>query len=334
MPSACILGCEGLTLSTAEKAFFRKVDPWGFILFKRNVDTPEQVRALTAALRDTVGRADAPILIDQEGGRVQRMGPPNWPKYPAARKFGELSTNDPLVRRELVRLGARLMAHDLVSVGINVDCVPVLDVPAADGHEIIGDRAYDMDVASVARLGRAAAEGLIAGGVLPVIKHIPGHGRAKADSHLELPVVNTPYDELEAVDFAPFKVLSDMPLAMTAHVVYGAIDAKRPATPSKKAIRLIREVIGFSGLIMSDDLSMKALGGDFGERTAAALNAGCDVVLHCNGDMAEMKAIVRETPALSGKAKVRAQAALARLAKSPEPFDVEAGRARFSAAFA
>lgn len=334
MPSACILGCEGLTLSAAEKIFFRKVDPWGFILFKRNVDTPEQVSALTATLRDIVGRADAPILIDQEGGRVQRMGPPHWPKYPAARKFEEVSTNDPLVRRELVRLGARLMAYDLASVGINVDCLPVLDVPAADGHEIIGDRAYGMDVASVAHLGRAAAEGLIAGGVLPVIKHIPGHGRAKADSHLELPVVNTPYEELEAVDFAPFKVLSDMPLAMTAHVVYGAIDAKRPATTSKKAIRLIREVIGFSGLIMSDDLSMKALGGSFGVRTASALKAGCDVVLHCNGEMTEMKAIVRETPELSGKARVRALAALARLAKSPEPFDVEAGRARFSAAFA
>jgi len=332
--SACILGCEGLVLSRKERDFFRDVKPWGFILFKRNIENPEQVRALTEALRETIGRDDAPILIDQEGGRVQRMGPPHWPAYPPARTMGDLATNDPLVRREIVRLGARLMAHDLAAVGINVDCVPVLDVPAADGHEIIGDRAYAADVEGVATLGRAAAEGLIAGGVLPVIKHIPGHGRARGDSHLELPVVGATREELEAVDFAPFKVLSDMPMAMTAHVVYSAIDPKRPATTSRKAIRLIRDEIGFDGLLMSDDLSMKALGGDFDDRARQALKAGCDVVLHCNGMMSEVKAVMGGTGSLSGKAARRAQAALARLAKSPEPFDLEAGRARFAAAFA
>jgi beta-N-acetylhexosaminidase len=331
---ACILGCSGHVLTDQERRFFREVQPWGFILFKRNVDTPEQVRALTAALRETVDRSDAPILIDQEGGRVQRLGPPHWPAYPTGRAYGAVAANDPLTRREITRLGARLMAHDLVSLGINVDCVPVLDVPAADGHEVIGDRAYHTEPAVIAELGRAAAEGLIAGGVLPVIKHIPGHGRAKADSHHNLPVVETAYDELDAIDFAPFRVLSDMPMAMTAHVVYSAVDPKRPATTSKKAIRkVIRQAIGFDGLLMSDDLSMKALGGSFTDRARDALDAGCDVVLHCNGDMVEMKAVVDGCRPLAGRAKRRADSAMARLARVVEPFDVEAGRARFAQAF-
>ena len=335
MTSAAIFGCEGTTLSRRERDFFRDVSPWGFILFKRNIETPDQVRALTAALRDTVGRDDAPILIDQEGGRVQRMGPPHWPVYPSGRSYGAIKAQDPLIRREIARLGGRLIAHDLRAVGINVDCVPVLDVPAADGHEIIGDRAYGADSDTVATLGRAAAEGLIAGGVLPVIKHIPGHGRAKADSHHDLPIVPTSYDELDAVDFAPFKALSDMPLAMTAHVVYSAIDAKRPVTTSKKAIkRVIRDAIGFDGLLMSDDLSMKALAGDFTHRAKAALAAGCDVILHCNGDMTEMKAVAEGLIKLSGKARRRADWATSRLVRLPEPFDVEAGRARFAEAFA
>jgi beta-N-acetylhexosaminidase len=331
---ACILGCSGHVLTDQERRFFREVQPWGFILFKRNVDTPEQVRALTAALRETVDRSDAPILIDQEGGRVQRLGPPHWPAYPTGRAYGAVAANDPLTRREITRLGARLMAHDLVSLGINVDCAPVLDVPAADGHEVIGDRAYHTEPAVIAELGRAAAEGLIAGGVLPVIKHIPGHGRAKADSHHNLPVVETAYDELDAIDFAPFRVLSDMPMAMTAHVVYSAVDPKRPATTSKKAIRkVIRQAIGFDGLLMSDDLSMKALGGSFTDRARDALDAGCDVVLHCNGDMVEMKAVVDGCRPLAGRAKRRADSAMARLARVVEPFDVEAGRARFAQAF-
>jgi len=332
--SACILGCEGLKLSEDERAFFRDADPWGFILFKRNVESPDQVRALTEDLRDCIGRADAPILIDQEGGRVQRLGPPHWRRYPPGRAYGDLLANDPLQRREIARLGARLLAHDLVAVGINVDCLPVLDVPAPGAHDVIGDRAYGDEVQTVALLGRAAAEGLIAGGVLPVIKHIPGHGRATADSHLNLPVVDARRAELEARDFEPFRVLSDMPMAMTAHVVYAALDPRQPATTSPMVIRkVIRGAIGFSGLLMSDDLSMKALSGDFAERTHASLAAGCDVVLHCNGNMAEMKAVLSGCRTLQGKAKARAAAALDRLARSPEPFDAGEARARFDAAF-
>lgn len=334
MTHACILGLLGTTLSKQERAFFRDVQPWGFILFRRNVETPDQIRALTAALRDCIGRADAPILIDQEGGRVQRLGPPHWRTYPPGRAYGALRANDPLLRREITRLGGRLMAHDLRELGINVDCVPVLDVPTSGAHDIIGDRAYGDDVETVATLGRAAAEGLIAGGVLPVIKHIPGHGRAGADSHHALPIVDAWLDDLDRHDFAPFRVLSDMPMAMTAHVVYTAIDRKRPATTSRKAIsKVIRGSIGFSGLLMSDDLSMKALAGGFAERAAASLAAGCDVVLHCNGDMAEMKAVLAGARPLAGKAKRRAEAALARIAKVPEPFDAAEGWARFEAAF-
>jgi beta-N-acetylhexosaminidase len=332
--SAAILGCSGPTLTAEQRAFFRRVKPWGFILFGRNVQDPDQVRALVDALRETVGRADAPVLIDQEGGRVQRLGPPNWGRYPPGRAYGELAANDPLLRREIVRLGARLMAHDLAALGINVDCVPVLDVPDPAGHEIIGDRAYGRTPNEVAFMGRAAAEGLIAGGVLPVVKHIPGHGRAMSDSHLELPAVEASFEDLDARDFAPFRVLSDMPMAMTAHVIYSAIDRKRPATTSKKVMRrVVRGAIGFDGLVMSDDLSMKALSGDFSERASASRAAGCDVVLHCNGDMAEMKAVVAGAGVLKGRAAQRAKAALARIARTPEPFDAAEGRARFDAAF-
>lgn len=334
MTSAAILGCSGLTLSREEGAFFRDMQPWGFILFARNVETPDQVRKLVDQLRATVDRPDAPVLIDQEGGRVQRLGPPHWRRYPPGRAYGELASNDPLLRREITRLGARLLAYDLAALGINVDCVPVLDVPIAGAHDVIGDRAYAKTPDGVALLGRAACEGLIAGGVLPVIKHIPGHGRAMADSHHDLPVVDTAYQELDAWDFAPFKMLSDMPMAMTAHVVYSAVDAKRPATTSKKAMRqVVRGAIGFNGLVMSDDLSMKALGGEFADRARDSLAAGCDVVLHCNGDMAEMKAVLAGTKSLSGQALRRAKAALGRLAKAPEPFDLEEARARFDAAF-
>ena len=332
--SAAILGCAGTTLTAEEVAFFRDVKPWGFILFRRNIADPEQVRALTAALRATVGRDDAPILIDQEGGRVARLQPPHWRIYPPGRAYGELVANDPLTAREITRLGSRLIAHDLRSIGINVDCVPVLDVPDPQGHEIIGDRAYGDTPEQVATLGRAAAEGLLAGGVLPIIKHIPGHGRALSDSHLELPVVKAKLLELEIRDFAPFRVLSDMPMAMTAHVVYTAIDRGRPATTSKKAIKkIIRESIGFDGLLMSDDLSMKALSGDFKQRAKDSLSAGCDVVLHCNGDMAEMKAVMSGVGRLGKEARRRAQAVMGRLVKVPEPFDVAEARARFDAAF-
>jgi beta-N-acetylhexosaminidase len=331
---ACILGCSGLTLTKAERSFFADAQPWGFILFGRNIDTPAQVRKLTEALRDAVGRENAPILVDQEGGRVQRLGPPHWRRYPPARAYGDLAANDPLFRREIARLGARLMAHELAAVGVNVDCAPLLDVPDADGHEVIGDRAYAASAQEVAVLGRAAAEGLIAGGVLPVIKHIPGHGRARVDSHKALPVVEAGWDELDARDFAPFKALSDMPMAMTAHVVYATADRKRPATTSKRVMRgMIREAIGFDGLLISDDISMKALKGSLRERTEAALSAGCDMVLHCTGVLSEMKAVAGAAGALKGRSAMRAAAALARLPKAVEPFDAAAGHARFDAAF-
>src|SRR5918993_2831399 len=274
---AFIAGCSSHELTSDEVAFYKEAAPWGFILFRRNVDNSQQVRALCDALRETVVRADAPILIDQEGGRVQRMGPPHWPKYPSGSAYGRLHANDPLVQRELARLGARLIAHDLRSVGVTVDCLPVLDVPSPGAHDVIGDRAYGRTPEQVAVLGRAAAEGLLAGGVLPVVKHMPGHGRAGADSHEALPVVAAPREELEQVDFEPFRVLADMPLGMSAHVVYTAIDPERPATTSPIVIaEVIRGSIGFGGLLMSDDLSMNALSGSLRERATAALAAGCD----------------------------------------------------------
>jgi beta-N-acetylhexosaminidase len=331
MTSACILGCAGPELSGEERAFFREAQPWGFILFKRNVENPGQLRALTGALRACVGRPDAPVLIDQEGGRVQRLGPPHWPVYPPGGAYGALA---PPLRREMARLGARLIAHDLAGVGINVDCLPVLDVPTPGAHDVIGDRAYDASPDGVASLGRAAAEGLIAGGVAPVIKHIPGHGRAGADSHKALPVVEASLAELEARDFAPFRALRDMPMAMTAHVVYTAIDRTHPATTSSRVIGdVIRGAIGFQGLLMSDDISMKALSGDLAGLSRAVLDAGCDVVLHCNGDGAEMRAVVAGAKPLAGQAEARAKAALARIARGSEPFDAAEARARFDAAF-
>jgi beta-N-acetylhexosaminidase len=332
---AFIAGCSGQVLTAEERAFFRDAEPWGFILFKRNIGTRSQVLALTQELREAVGRADAPVLIDQEGGRVQRMGPPHWPAYPPGRAYGRVAGNDPSFRREVARLGARLMAHDLREVGIDVDCVPVLDVPVAGAHDVIGDRAYAADPATVAILGRAAAEGLIAGGVLPVIKHIPGHGRAGADSHHALPVVRASREELEAQDFVPFRHLADMPLAMTAHVVYTALDPAAPATTSRKVMReIIRGHIGFDGLVMSDDLSMNALSGTLRERAEAAFAAGCDVALHCNGKLAEMQEVAAAAPELRGKAKRRAEAALARIKHEPEPLNAVEARAHFTAALA
>ncbi|HEX8167973.1 MAG TPA: beta-N-acetylhexosaminidase [Beijerinckiaceae bacterium] len=332
---AFIAGCSGPVLTPEEAAFFRAAEPWGFILFRRNVETPEQVRALTETLRETVGRADAPVLIDQEGGRVQRLGPPHWPAYPPGRAYGRLAGNDPLYQREVARLGARLIAHDLRAVGIDVDCLPVLDVPVAGAHDVIGDRAYAHDPETVAVLGRAAAEGLIAGGVLPVIKHIPGHGRAGSDSHHDLPVVHASRAELERQDFVPFRHLSDMPLAMTAHVVYTALDPDRPATTSPTVIgEVIRSHMGYDGLVMSDDLSMNALSGTLAERARAAFAAGCDMALHCNGRLDEMDAIASETPELAGEAKRRADAALGRIRHEPEPLNVVDARARLAAALA
>ncbi len=330
MTTAAIYGCSGHRLTAEEKAFFADARPWGFILFRRNVESPDQLRALTGELRDSIGDPNAPILIDQEGGRVQRLGPPHWPKYPPGDAYLK-ATNDPLAARELVRLGARLMAHDLRAVGIDVDCMPVLDVPVPGAHDIIGDRAYAPDPALAAQLGRAAAEGMLAGGVLPVIKHMPGHGRAFADSHKDLPVVHADFDTLDGWDFAPFKALSDMPIAMTAHVVFTAVDPNHPATTSRKAVKLMRGHLGFGGLLLTDDLSMQALSGSLSERAEASLKAGCDIVLHCNGDLGEMASVAEGVRKLKGKAAERADAALARIVHTPEPLDYREARDRFDA---
>jgi beta-N-acetylhexosaminidase len=333
-PRAFIAGCSGQALTPDEIAFFRDADPLGFILFRRNIGDPEQVRALTASLREAVGRADAPVFVDQEGGRVQRLGPPHWPKYPAGRAYARLA-RDLEARRAFVRTGARLIAHDLRSVGIDVDCLPVLDVPVPGSHDIIGDRAYDTDPEAVAVLGRAAAEGLIEGGVLPVIKHIPGHGRAGADSHESLPRVSATLAELRGHDFPPFRAMADMPIAMTAHVVYEAIDPERPATTSPVVIsEIIRREIGFDGLLLTDDLSMKALSGSFRERADAAFRAGVDVALHCNGDLAEARPVAEAAPVLAGASLRRVEAALARIAAPPVSFDVVDARRGLEAALA
>ena len=323
-PCAAIFGCAGTELNPEEIAFFAESDPLGFILFARNIDTPAQVRDLVAALRDAVGRDDAFVLIDQEGGRVARLRPPHWRAYPAARWFGELARADQIVAAEAVALNSRLIAHDLVDLGIDVDCLPVLDVPDTGAHEVIGDRAYGLDPRIVTTLGRAACGGLLAGGVLPVIKHIPGHGRARADSHMELPIVDTRPEELTQLDFAPFRALAEMPIAMTAHVVYSAFDESAPATTSSRVIEdVIRGTIGFDGLLLSDDLSMEALSGTVASRATAAIAAGCDAVLHCNGDFAEMTAVAAVIDELSTAADVRVDRARG-MKRSPQPFDVAA----------
>jgi len=323
---AFISGCSTTVLSDAEKQFFAESRPWGLILFKRNIESPSQVRALIGSFRAEVGRENAPILIDQEGGRVQRLGPPHWPNFPAAQILAGLQDNV-----SSVRLGAQLIASELVKLGINVDCLPVADLRISGAHDIIGDRAYGSDPSIVAKLGRAAAEGLLSGGVLPVVKHIPGHGRAKADSHHELPKVSVSRDELERTDFEAFRLLSDLPLAMTAHVIYEAIDPVLPATISRTVVDdVIRRSIGFDGLLMTDDVSMKALSGDMGENTAAAFAAGCDLALHCNGDMREMRVVAANSPLLTGKSADRAKKALDRIAGEGKPFDVAKAWRRFS----
>lgn len=320
---AFIAGCSGPILSTAERDFFARTNPWGLILFKRNCETPEQLKTLTTAFRAAVGRKNAPVFIDQEGGRVQRLGPPSnaWRRYPAARAYGEAFSASALTGLRAARNVGRLMAEDLIAAGITANCVPVLDVPQPDAHEIVGNRAYSDRIEAIMALARAHAAGFADGGVLPVIKHIPGHGRARADSHLELPVVDAKREELEAVDFPPFAAMADAPMAMTAHVVYTALDRTAPATLSKKVIsNVIRKQIGFRGLLMTDDLSMKALSGSYGEKTERALAAGCDIVLHCNGEMDQMEEVAAAAGVLKGKALARAKAAL-KMARKPQPFD-------------
>jgi beta-N-acetylhexosaminidase len=330
MRTRAIYGCAGLGLGADERDFFRAVRPWGFILFGRNIANRDQVRALVQSLRETVDDANAPVLIDQEGGRVARLKPPVWRERPAAARFGALYALDAESAREAVYLNARLIAADLADLGINVDCLPVLDLPVAGADNVIGDRAFAHDASTIIDLGRAQIEGLTEGGVLPVMKHIPGHGRAMADSHAALPRVATSAEELSATDFVTFRSLNQCPMAMTAHVVYEDIDAQRPATTSPKMIRdVIRGEIGFDGLLMSDDVSMGALSGPISVRTKGALFAGCDVVLHCNGGMEEMKEVAEEAKPLEGPALRRAEHALAHLAP-PDPFDPAAAEAHLS----
>ncbi len=331
-PAAAIFGCAGLVLTDEERRFFAATAPLGFILFGRNVDDPAQVAALVASLRDSVGRADAPVLIDQEGGRVQRLRPPHWRRAPAGAPFARLAARDRTAAAAALRLNFRLIGRELAALGIDVDCAPVLDVPVPGAHDVIGDRAYGTEPSMVAALGRAAMDGLLDEGVLAVIKHIPGHGRALVDSHLALPVVEASRAELEAEDFPPFRALADAPWAMTAHVVYKAIDPTAPATTSARVIgEVIRGIIGFDGVLVSDDLSMKALGGGFAERTAAALDAGCDLVLHCNGDMAEMEAVAASLRPVSEIAQERLARAAAMKRRSP-PLDATEAAGRVDAA--
>jgi beta-N-acetylhexosaminidase len=324
---AFVTGIAGLTLTADERDFLRAERPWGFILFKRNIETPAQVTALISELRKSIDVADAPVLIDQEGGRVQRFGPPHWPVYPPGAAFGTLYDIDPEFGLTAARLSARLIAADLIELGVTVDCLPLADLPVAGADAVIGNRAYGTEPGKVAAIARAVTEGLQQGGVLPVLKHIPGHGRATADTHFRLPVVDTSKAELERTDFAAFRPLADLPMAMTAHVVFSALDPAQPATTSATIIQqVIRGSIGFQGLLMSDDVSMNALAGSITERTRAIVSAGCDMVLHCNGDLDEMRAVAREAPVLSGKAQDRARRALASR-KAPKPFDRAAARA-------
>jgi len=303
------LGLAELTLTTEERALFRDTDPAGYILFKRNIDTPEQVRALTDSLRDLAGRA-LPILIDQEGGRVARLRAPHWPEFPTGETFSKTYRRAPVTAIEACRLNALALAVTLKDLGITVNCLPLLDVRDPQGHDIIGDRALGEEPMQVSALGRATLDGLRQGGVCGVVKHIPGHGRAGADSHLELPVVTASLAALER-DFEPFRRLAAAPMAMTAHVTYTALDAENCATLSPQVIDFIRNDIGFSGLLMSDDLGMKALTGDFGDRAKAALAAGCDIALHCSGDIAEMQAITAALPEIGPAARRRLDAAMA-----------------------
>lgn len=314
----------GLTLSREERSFFSDERPWGFIVFSRNIETANQLTDLVAELKDVGGRETTPIFIDQEGGRINRLRPPLAPKYPPAAEIGRLYAADPEAGERAAWLQGRLLAADIMVYGINADCIPCVDVPVEGAHSVIGDRAYGVNPDTVSTLGRAVADGAMAGGVLPVMKHIPGHGRGNADSHLELPRVAASRAELSKTDFAPFRALSNLPAAMTAHILYSDIDPKLPATLSPIVIEeIIRGEIGFDGLLMTDDMSMKALSGDLYDLSQKALMAGCDLLLHCNGEMDEMKRVARAAQPLAKDSERRARAAEAILAKAAtsEPMD-------------
>ena len=314
MPRAFICGLPGTALAEDDRRFLAESQPWGVILFARNVGSADEVRRLCEDVRSVLGRDDAPILVDQEGGRVQRIRPPICRTYPAPAIFGRLYARDPLAGVEAARLGAKLMGLELKSLGISVNCIPMLDVPAPDSEsDVIGDRALGGDPDSVGTLGGAQIDGLLDAGLLPVIKHLPGHGRATTDSHKELPRVDAALTDIEMVDIQPFRLWArKAPLGMTAHVVYSAVDDTSPGTFSSAVItKLIRERIGFDGLLMSDDISMGALSGGYGYRTRRALGAGCDVILHCNGERQQMEGIAGAAPELEGEALERADRALA-----------------------
>tara|TARA_R110002110_G_scaffold3305_11_gene16898 strand:+ start:1978 stop:3003 length:1026 start_codon:yes stop_codon:yes gene_type:complete len=322
-PLAAIFGCSGTVLNEAEVAFFRETNPFGFILFARNISDPAQVRTLVADLRAAVGRGDAPVLIDQEGGRVARLRPPYWQERPAGRLFGEIYDRNADAGKRAARLNAALIGVELAALGIDVDCAPVCDVPVPGAHDIIGDRAYHMDPDIIATLADEVCEGLAMAGIMPVIKHIPGHGRAMADSHLDLPTVGAEPEMLETTDFLPFRRLNGAPWGMTAHIIYSEIDHRLPATLSAHVVKkVIREQIGFDGLLLTDDLSMKALTGSFDDRAIAAQQAGCDIVLHCNGDMTEMQEVARGTEEMSPDAVRRAEAARSWLNARRKDFDI------------
>lgn len=322
MRLACVVGLSGERLSDAEARFLKDAAPAGLILFSRNVVNREQMRRLIGEARDCIGADDALVMIDQEGGPVQRLAPPEWLAYPPARIFGEWYEDDPDTAREALALVARLIAEDLAEIGINTNCVPVADLPTAGAHDVIGIRAYGKTDDIVVPLARAAAQAHLDACVLPVVKHVPGHGRTGVDSHLELPVVETPKDELAATDFAPFRALADLPIMMTAHVVFSALDASAPASISRMVHdEIIRGEIGFDGLLVSDDLSMQALEGEIGRRAGAVINAGSDLALHCNGELVEMEAVAAAVPQLKGRASERLELACARCGGQPEPFD-------------
>jgi beta-N-acetylhexosaminidase len=320
---AFISGCSGTSLSDQERVFFAQARPCGLILFARNCESPAQLRALVSAFRDAVESDEALVLIDQEGGRVQRLKPPAWRQMPPAKVYGDLYRDDQVLARGAAYAGARLIAAELRAAGITVNCTPVLDVPEPGAHDIIGDRAFSSDPEIVSELGRAVVEGTLAGGVLPVIKHVPGHGRARADSHLALPRIDATAAELCDVDFQPFIALAEAPLAMTAHVLLPAFDEERPASISPVIMgEVIRELIGLKGLVMSDDIGMAALGGAFAERASAVIAAGCDVALHCSGELAEMREVAGVVPPLAGESAARFARAIAELGE-PQAFDAD-----------
>ena len=325
--SATILGPSGPVLDTDEAAFFREADPFGFILFARNVEDPDQLRRLTGDLRAAVGR-DAPVLVDQEGGRVQRLRAPHWREW--LPPLDQMAATSGPERDRAIWLRYRLIAHELNAVGIDADCAPSGDIAGADTHPFLRNRCFGSDAATIIPAARACAEGLLAGGVLPVMKHLPGHGRAVVDSHLHPPRVTAPLEELDATDFAPFAALTDLPMAMTAHIVFDAVDPDRPATASPDVIALIRDRIGFDGLLMTDDLSMEALSGTLGDRAAAAIAAGCDIALYCKGVRAEAEEVVAAAGQMGDAALRRAERALA-ARTAPDTIDSALLEAEFEA---